>query len=128
MKTVMNGCEEMEFGQGDDMEALPGHDAWIVGDQPCIVIDWQGFAGYAKRSEATPGLTPAAGPGCQLLTVCHPGAIESGHRRRPSHSPAVLGPGVLMRRGPLCLFGRASRLTANPGVGRRGAIPGATPS
>ncbi len=27
----------------------PGHDAWIVGDEPCVVIDWQGFADYAKR-------------------------------------------------------------------------------
>lgn len=28
--------------------ARPGHDAWIVGDEPCVVIDWQGFADYAK--------------------------------------------------------------------------------
>jgi len=27
----------------------PGHDAWIVGDELCVVIDWQGFADYAKR-------------------------------------------------------------------------------
>jgi hypothetical protein len=27
----------------------PGHDAWIVGDERCVVIDWQGFADYAKR-------------------------------------------------------------------------------
>jgi hypothetical protein len=27
----------------------PGHDAWIVGNEPCVVIDWQGFADYAKR-------------------------------------------------------------------------------
>ena len=27
----------------------PGHDAWIIGDEPCVVIDWQGFADYAKR-------------------------------------------------------------------------------
>jgi hypothetical protein len=31
------------------MSAAPGHDAWIVGDEPCVVIDWQGFADYAKR-------------------------------------------------------------------------------
>jgi hypothetical protein len=30
------------------MVAPPGHDAWIVGDEPCVVIDWQGFADYAK--------------------------------------------------------------------------------
>jgi hypothetical protein len=27
----------------------PGHDAWVVGDEPCVVIDWQGYADYAKR-------------------------------------------------------------------------------
>lgn len=27
----------------------PGHDAWIIGDEPCAVIDWQGYADYAKR-------------------------------------------------------------------------------
>jgi hypothetical protein len=27
----------------------PGHDAWIIGDEPCVVIDWQGFTDYAKR-------------------------------------------------------------------------------
>jgi hypothetical protein len=26
----------------------PGHDAWVVGAEPCVVIDWQGFADYAK--------------------------------------------------------------------------------
>jgi hypothetical protein len=27
----------------------PGPDAWVVGDEPCVVIDWQGYADYAKR-------------------------------------------------------------------------------
>ena len=27
----------------------PGHDGWVVGKEPCVVIDWQGFADYAKR-------------------------------------------------------------------------------
>jgi len=27
----------------------PGHDAWIVGEEPCVVVDWQGFADYARR-------------------------------------------------------------------------------
>jgi hypothetical protein len=30
------------------MRCPPGHDAWIVGDDPCVVIDWQGYADYAK--------------------------------------------------------------------------------
>jgi quercetin dioxygenase-like cupin family protein len=44
----MDDGEEMAFGPGDFMSCPPGHDAWIVGDEPCVVIDWQGFADYAK--------------------------------------------------------------------------------
>ena len=49
MKVVMNDGEEMEYGPGDFAIMAPGHDAWIIGDEPCVVIDWQGFADYAKR-------------------------------------------------------------------------------
>lgn len=48
MKVVMNDGEEMEYGPGDFATMAPGHDAWILGDEPCVVIDWQGFADYAK--------------------------------------------------------------------------------
>ena len=48
MKVVMDDGEELEYGPGDFAIMAPGHDAWIVGDQPCVVIDWQGFADYAK--------------------------------------------------------------------------------
>ncbi len=50
MKIVMDDGEEEEFGAGDVMVCPPGHDAWIVGDETCVVIDWQGFADYAKRA------------------------------------------------------------------------------
>ena len=49
MKVVMDDGEEAEFGPGDVMVCPPGHDAWIIGDETCVVIDWQGFADYAKR-------------------------------------------------------------------------------
>jgi hypothetical protein len=26
----------------------PGHDAWIVGEEPCVLLDFGGLAGYAK--------------------------------------------------------------------------------
>ena len=32
-----------------DVTALPhGHDAWVVGDQPVIVVDWYGASNYAR--------------------------------------------------------------------------------
>jgi len=49
MKVVMDDGEEMEYGPGDFAVMAPGHDAWIIGDEPCVVIDWQGYADYAKR-------------------------------------------------------------------------------
>jgi quercetin dioxygenase-like cupin family protein len=49
MRVAMDDGLEMEFGPGDFSMIPPGHDAWIVGDQPCVMIDWQGFADYAKR-------------------------------------------------------------------------------
>ena len=27
----------------------PGHDAWVVGDQPAVVVEFQGAATYAKH-------------------------------------------------------------------------------
>jgi quercetin dioxygenase-like cupin family protein len=48
MKVVMDDGEEMEYGPGDFAVMPPGHDAWIIGDEPCVIIDWQGFADYAK--------------------------------------------------------------------------------
>lgn len=49
MKVVMDDGEEIEYGPGDFGIIPPGHDAWTVGDEACVVVDWQGFADYAKR-------------------------------------------------------------------------------
>jgi quercetin dioxygenase-like cupin family protein len=49
LKVVMNDGEENEFAAGDYMVVPPGHDAWTVGDEACVVIDWQGLDDYAKR-------------------------------------------------------------------------------
>jgi quercetin dioxygenase-like cupin family protein len=49
MKVVMDDGEENEFGAGDYMVIPPGHDAWTLGDEACVVIDWQGLHDYAKR-------------------------------------------------------------------------------
>jgi quercetin dioxygenase-like cupin family protein len=48
MKIVMDDGEETEIGPGDFMTAAPGHDAWIIGNEACVIIDWQGMADYAK--------------------------------------------------------------------------------
>jgi quercetin dioxygenase-like cupin family protein len=49
MRIVMDDGSEDEFGPGDVMICPPGHDAWIVGDDPCVIVDWAGFGDYARR-------------------------------------------------------------------------------
>jgi hypothetical protein len=38
---------ELTIGPGDVLRLEPGHDAWTVGDEPCILLDTAGAA-YAK--------------------------------------------------------------------------------
>jgi quercetin dioxygenase-like cupin family protein len=51
MKIVMDDGEESEFAAGDYMSVPPGHDAWVIGDEQCVLIDWAGYADYAKRRD-----------------------------------------------------------------------------
>ncbi|MEE1757437.1 cupin domain-containing protein [Streptomyces sp. SP18CS02] len=47
MKIVMNDGETAEAGPGDFISVAPGHDAWVLGDESCVVLDWAGFGDYA---------------------------------------------------------------------------------
>ena len=44
----MDDGTEAEVGPGDAVVIPPGHDAWVVGDEPCVAIDTTGVARYAK--------------------------------------------------------------------------------
>jgi hypothetical protein len=34
-----------------DVTSLPsGHDAWVIGDEPVVVVDWYGASNYAKAT------------------------------------------------------------------------------
>lgn len=41
---------EFELGPGDVSYLPSGHDAWVVGDEPVVVVDWYGASNYAKRA------------------------------------------------------------------------------
>jgi quercetin dioxygenase-like cupin family protein len=44
----MQDGEEFEMGPGE-VSFLPiGHDAWVVGEEPVVLIDWYGAGNYAK--------------------------------------------------------------------------------
>src|SRR3990170_2919515 len=49
MRVVMADGREFESGPGDVAVIPPGHDAWVVGDEAVVVVDWGGAANYAKR-------------------------------------------------------------------------------
>jgi hypothetical protein len=44
MALKMDDGTEREFGPGDAFHMPPGHDAWIVGDETCVLLDFGGFA------------------------------------------------------------------------------------
>ena len=48
MKVVMDDGREAESGPGDAVIIPPGHNAWVVGNEPCIAIDFTGAKEYAK--------------------------------------------------------------------------------
>lgn len=44
----MDDGEQEDIGPGDAFVISPGHDAWIVGDEPCVALDWSAAADYAR--------------------------------------------------------------------------------
>jgi quercetin dioxygenase-like cupin family protein len=51
LKVVMDDGSEGEAGPGDAYVIPAGHDAWVVGDQTFISVDFSGgMADYAKRT------------------------------------------------------------------------------
>jgi quercetin dioxygenase-like cupin family protein len=49
MKVVMDNGEEEEFGPGDALVVPPGHNAWVVGNEPVVAVDFTGLKDYAKK-------------------------------------------------------------------------------
>jgi len=47
MTVRMDDGTEINVGRGDVMVIEPGHDAWVNGDEDCILYD-SGVAAYAK--------------------------------------------------------------------------------
>jgi len=64
----MDDGTQAEFGPGDAAVVSPGHDAWVVGDQACVLID------VAPARSAT-GSAGADGTQARMVT-CHPCGIE----------------------------------------------------
>ena len=49
MGVRMDDGTEGEAGPGDVFALAPGHDAWVIGDEACVALDFGEFGDYAKR-------------------------------------------------------------------------------
>jgi quercetin dioxygenase-like cupin family protein len=49
LRVRMSDGTEFDAVAGD-VTALPqGHDAWVIGDEPVVLVDWWGATNYAKE-------------------------------------------------------------------------------
>ncbi len=53
MHIAMDDGQEAEIEPGDYAVIPPGHDAWTLGDQACVLVDFSGMEKYAGREAGT---------------------------------------------------------------------------
>ena len=46
------GLPDIELGPGDVFEIPPGHDAWVVGDQPWVSVDFEAMRTFGRQPDA----------------------------------------------------------------------------
>lgn len=49
MMVVMDNGKSQELGPNDVAIVPPGHDAWVLGDEECIAIDFSAGKTYGKK-------------------------------------------------------------------------------
>ncbi len=55
LRVQMQDGVELEIGPGEVFEIPPGHDAWVVGDEPWVSVDFEAMRGYARAAAADSG-------------------------------------------------------------------------
>ena len=50
LRVRMDDGTELECHAGDVALVAPGHDAWVVGDEPVVIVDFQGMGTYAEAT------------------------------------------------------------------------------
>jgi class 3 adenylate cyclase len=73
-----NDGVEMEVGPGEVFEIPPGHDAWVVGDESFVTVDFEAMRGFAKpgndasrRTLATVLMTDIVGSTATAVELGH---------------------------------------------------------
>jgi hypothetical protein len=70
LRVKMDTGEERELAAGDAHVVDPGHDAWVVGDEPCVILDFT--AESQKSSESTSECTSGASEGVPTRVAACP--------------------------------------------------------
>lgn len=52
MHIVTDDGDEFDLGPYDVIDIAPGHDAWVLGDDPVISIEWSGVRGWLEPLES----------------------------------------------------------------------------
>lgn len=52
LRAQMSDGTELEIRPGDVFEIPPGHDAWVVGDEPWVSVDFEAMRTYGKQHDA----------------------------------------------------------------------------
>jgi class 3 adenylate cyclase len=52
LRVQMPDGTELEIGPGELFEIPPGHDAWVVGDEPWVSVDFEAMRTYGKQLDA----------------------------------------------------------------------------
>ena len=109
LHVVMEDGAEIDFATGDAGVIPPGHDAWVVGDEPCEMIDFSPTysqlidAGEAYQAMTAPGADTQSSrseAARKLRAAARAGRLDSGavelvlgavgHRPRRQSGPAGL--------------------------------------
>jgi mannose-6-phosphate isomerase-like protein (cupin superfamily) len=56
---LVSGTLHVKMADGTEFDVYPGdvsylpsgHDAWVVGDEPVVLVDWHGASNYAKKTQ-----------------------------------------------------------------------------
>lgn len=108
MRVVMDGGG-LDVGAGDAVVIPPGHDAWVVGDEPCEVVDFSPtYTRLLTAGQAYAGLT---GPGQHDgRRGCSP--TDAAVRLRDDARAGRLDPGAVEI--VLCSVSRRSKRVSGP--------------
>jgi hypothetical protein len=49
LHVVMKDGREFDLAPGSVSHLPAGHDAWVIGHEPVVLVDWHGATHYAKR-------------------------------------------------------------------------------